>query len=383
MRNTPQRPLDPKRLRALALAIACAASPVFATPSAPAANVQVAVALQQNEASGVVVTPDGRMFLTIPRAGVNHSDPSLVEIVNGQPVAFPDTAHTVPSDKPMADWLVSPLGLTLSGNTLWVLDEGKRAGIDAIPRDSAKLVAIDIPTRTVRKTILINKPQLRDTEQLNDLRVDMQHGAQGTVYISNNGFSKPDSSLLVVDIASGKVRELFKDQPQVSPAPGYMTWVEGKPHAYSVDHATMPQGGVNGIELSPDGKTLYWTIPTNANTYSLPTALLSDPKQSEAQLAKAVHFEGQAASNGGITVDEHGTLYYGDASHHAIVAKDTKGQFSLVAQDPRLIWPDGLYYRDGYLYVSVGQWQRAPGLNGGKDLRAAPYDVLKIKVNGN
>lgn len=385
-RSAPPRSA-PSRLRNLALALTCSATSVLApcvlaTPNAHSGHVQVAVSLQKDEASGVVVTPGGRMFLTLPRAGVNHTDPSLVEIINGQPVAFPDTAHTVPSGKPLAEWLVSPLGLTLSGNTLWVLDEGKRAGIDAIPADSAKLVAIDIPSRQVVKTILINKPQLRDTQQLNDLRVDVHHGAQGTVYISNNGFSKPDSSLLVVDIASGSVRELFRDQPQVSPAPGYMTWVEGKPHAYSVDHPTMPQGGVNGIELSPDGKTLYWTIPTNANTYSLPTALLSDPKQTEADLAKAIHFEGQAASNGGITVDDHGTLYYGDAAHHAIVAKNTQGQFSLVAQDPRLIWPDGLYYRKGYLYVSVGQWQRAPGLNGGKDLRKAPYEVLKIKVGG-
>ncbi|WP_213881369.1 L-dopachrome tautomerase-related protein [Pseudomonas sp. dw_358] len=363
------------------LTLACGAliPPVWAAAPPDSPQVQVAASLQR-EASGVVVTDDNRMFLTIPRVGVNHGDPSVVEIVNGQPVAFPDAAHTVPSDQPLADWLVSPLGMTLAGNTLWVLDEGKRAGVDGIPEGSAKLVGIDIPSRQVIKTIIFHKPFLRDTEQLNDLRIDPSHGAQGTVYISNNGFNKPDSSLIVVDIASGKMRELFHNQPQVSAAPGYMTWVEGQPHAYSDAKPTMPQGGVNGIELSPDNQTLYWTIPTNPDAYSLPTRVLSDFSQSEAQVRQAIHYEGQTASNGGITVDGQGRLYFGDASRYAIVSKDKTGQFSLVAQDGRLIWPDGLYYRKGWLYVSIGQWQRAPGLHNGQDLRTPPYQVLKVKV---
>jgi len=331
---------------ALLLALGFVASSSFAAP-APDESVQVAVALQKDEASGVVVTDSGRMFLTLPRVGVNHNDPSVVEIVKGKPVAFPDAAHTVPSSQPLADWIVSPLGLTLAGQTLWVLDEGKRAGIEGIPAGAAKLVGIDIASRKIIKTIAFAKPFLRDTEQLNDLRVDPTHGEQGTVYISNNGFSKQDSSLIVVDIASGKMRELFRNQPEVSPAPGYMTWVEGQPHAYSLDKPSMPQGGVNGIELSPDNRTLYWTTPTNPNYYSLPTQTLSDFNQTDTQLHDAIHFEGQTASNGGIAIDEKGTLFFGDASRYAIVQKNAQGQFAKVAQDSRLIWPDGLYYRKG------------------------------------
>ncbi|MDE1168905.1 MAG: L-dopachrome tautomerase-related protein [Pseudomonas sp.] len=363
----------------LALPLLLLASP-FATWAATLPPGEVVVSLPNAEASGVVVTPAGRTFLTLPRAGSNHNEPSVVEIIGGKPVAFPDAATTVPSNKPLADWIVSPLGMTLSGNTLWVLDEGKRAGVDGIPDGSAKLLAIDIDTRKITRTIFFKKPFMRDTIQLNDLRVDMSHGKQGTVYISNNGFAKPDNSLIVVDIASGKMREIFRDAPETSPAPGFMTYVEGQPHAYSVDHATMPQGGANGIELSPDNKTLYWTIPTNPNYYSIATADLSNFNLPESALKKATHFEGQTASNGGITVDDKGSVYFGDASRYSIIKKDTHGKFSLVATDPRLIWPDGLYYRNGYVYVSVGQWQRAPGLNGGKDLRKPPYEVLRFKA---
>ncbi len=338
------------------------------------------VSLQSAETSGVVVTPSGRLFLTLPRVGKDHALPSIVEMVNGKPVAFPDAATTMPSTKPLADWIVSPLGMTLSGNTLWVLDEGKRAGIDGIPDGAAKIVGIDIGSRKVIDTIVFHAPFFRDTIQLNDLRFDPTHGEKGTIYISNNGYAKPDSSLIVVDVASGKMREVFHDAPETSAAPGFMTYVEGQPHAYSDAHPTMPQGGVNGIELSPDNKTLYWTIPTNPDFYSISTAALSDFSRSESDLRQAIHFEGQTASNGGITVDPQGNLYFGDASRYALIKRDPQGRFSLVARDPCLIWPDGLFYRDGYLYVSIGQWQRAPSLHGGHDLRTPPYRVLRVKV---
>lgn len=367
--------IKPMTLALLAVASVANAQPALAPQG------ELVAALQNTEASGIVVTPGGRTFLTLPRAGSNHTFPSVVELVKGKQVPFPDLATTTDTGKPLTDWLVSPLGLTLAGNTLWVLDEGKRPGIDGIPDGSAKLVGIDITTRKVLKTIVFHKPFLRDSVQLNDLRIDPDHGAQGTVYISNNGFSSPsDCSLIVVDIATGKMRELFHNLPQTSPAPGYMTYVEGQPHAYSLDHPTMPQGGVNGIELSPDHKKLYWTIPTNPNYYSIDTAALSDFNRPEDALVKDIHFEGQVASNGGIAVDAKGTLYFGDASRYSIISRDNAGQFALVGRDPRLIWPDGLYWQGGYLYVTVGQWQRVPGLHGGKDLRTAPYNILRFKT---
>ena len=353
-----------------------------ATAQAPyPANTTVAASLDGAEPAGVVLSDDDRLFLTLPRVGQNHALPSVVEMVNGQPVAFPSKALTEPSAKPLTEWLVSPLGLTIAGRMLWVLDEGKRAGIDGIPNGAAKLVGIDIDRRQVVKTIVFHTPFFRPTMQLNDLRFDPTHGSQGTMYISNNGYSEPDYSLLVVDVASGRMREVFKNQPEVSPAPGYWTFVEGQPHRYRDQHPTMPQGGVNGIELSPDKSRLYWTTPTNPNYYSLPTADLSNQDLPEDQLRQRLRFEGQTASNGGITIDPAGTLYFGDASRYAIHSRDAAGNVRLVAYDPRLIWPDGMFYHQGFVYVSIGQWQRAPGLHGGQDLRRPPYQVLKIKVD--
>lgn len=364
---------------------ACGASPRGATSVgiADTGDAMVVASLDTAEAAGVVVTKDHRVFLTLPKVGADHPLPTVVEVVNGSPVAFPDAATTTPSDRPYDEWIVSPLGLTEHGGTLWVLDEGKRAGKDGIPDGAAKIVGVDIASRRVVKTIVFHAPFFRDTIQLNDLRFDPSHGAEGTIYISNNGYAKPDNSLIVVDVASGRMRELLRDEPETSPAPGFMTYVEGVPHAYSVEHPTMPQGGVNGIELSPDHTKLYWTIPTNPNFYSISTDALCDVSLSAEALKRMIHFEGQTVSTGGITVDERGALYFGDASRWSIIKRDVHGTFSLVSRDARLIWPDGLAIRDGYLYVSIGQWQRLPGMHGGRDLRSPPYQVLRIKVDGS
>ncbi|MFT4204016.1 MAG: L-dopachrome tautomerase-related protein [Chitinophagaceae bacterium] len=340
----------------------------------------VAVSLPDVEPAGIAVSENGRIFLALPRGGINHHYPSVAEIIDGQPVAFPNEKINENVDSDLSNHLVSVLGITLYKNTLWILDQGKRAGVDGIPDGSTKIVAVDINTKKIVKNIPIPKPFFRETIQLNDLRFDPLHGKEGTVYISNNGFAKPDQSIILADVATGQLRELFRDMPEVSPQKGFLYFVEGKPHVLNYEKPAMPQGGVNGIELSPDCKTLYWTTPTNPNYYSIPTAVISDFTKSEEAIKKYIRWEGQTVSNGGVTIDSDGTLYFGDASRYSIIQKDTAGNVSLTAYDPRLIWPDGMAFSKGFVYVTIGQWHRAPGLNGGKDLRHGPYEVLKIPV---
>ncbi|MFC3352406.1 hypothetical protein [Sphingobacterium zeae] len=145
----------------------------------------------------------------------------------------------------------------------------------------------------------------------------------------------------------------------------------------------MPQGGVNGIEITHDFKKLYWTTPTNPNFYSISTNTISNFDLSDESVKQAIHWEGQLVSNGGISIDAQDNLYLGDASRYSIIKRTPQGELSLAAYDPRLIWPDGLAVQNGFLYVTIGQWHRAPNLNGGKDLRHGPYEVLKIPINKN
>lgn len=72
--------------------------------------------------SGIVVSADGRIFLGFPRHADNHKQFSLAELKDGVLIQFPNAETTYSSDKPYAQWLVSPHGMTLDSNgILWFI----------------------------------------------------------------------------------------------------------------------------------------------------------------------------------------------------------------------------------------------------------------------
>jgi len=332
--------------------------------------------------SGIAVSADNRVFLGFPRQADNHKEFALAELVDGKPVPFPNKEYVYPSSKPYADWLVSPHGMYMDKNdVLWILDDGKRAGQKEIPEGAAKVVAIDIRTKKVLHSVIIPKPVLSDDAHYNDLRIDLTHGEKGTAYVANSGFGQR-YSLVVLDVATGKAKEVLLNHPSTSPEAGFMGFLEGKPLIYDFKHQTFPNGGADGIAISPDGKTLYWTTITGRKLYSIPTNVLSNFGATEQQVEDAVKFEGEHPACDGLAEDENGNIYFGAFEQQSIIRRDRQGEYHLLAHDNNnFVWPDGLAYRNGYVYVTLGQWNRLPGFNNGKDLRKPPYLIVKIKVN--
>ncbi|WP_251275826.1 SMP-30/gluconolactonase/LRE family protein, partial [Enterobacter hormaechei] len=82
----------------------------------------------------------------------------------------------------------------------------------------------------------------------------------------------------------------------------------------------------DGIALSPDGGTLFYTPLSSRHLYSVPTALLRDPKLSEAELAAAVVDLGDKGASDGMEMDANGRLYASDYEHNAIHARDAQGR---------------------------------------------------------
>jgi len=332
--------------------------------------------------SGIAVSSDNRVFLGFPRHADNHVAYALAELVNGKPVPFPNKEYVYPSAKPFSEWLVSPHGIYIDKNdVLWVLDDGKRAKVKEIPEGAAKVVAIDIKSKKILHTLVIGSPVLSSDAHYNDLRVDLTHGAKGTVYIANSGFGER-YSLVVIDVATGKVREVLLNHLSTSPEPDFMTFLEGKPHVGNMKKQSFPQGGADGIALSPDSKKLYWTAISGKKLYSISTDTLSNQSLSETDIEKAVKQEGQHPPCDGLAEDEKGNIYFGAFEQQSIVQRTVDGQFHLLAHDQQnFVWPDGLAYRNGYVYVTLGQWNRLASFNNGQDLRKPPYLVIRIRVH--
>ncbi|MDU6080162.1 MULTISPECIES: L-dopachrome tautomerase-related protein [Pantoea] len=331
--------------------------------------------------SGIAVSSSNRVFLGFPRHADNHNWYSLAEVKGNKLVPYPDNTLGLKNKHDYDHWLVSPHGMYMDKNdVLWVLDDGKIAGNKEIPEGAAKVVAIDTKSNKVIHNIVIHKPVLNSGSHYNDLRVDLTHGDQGEIYIANSGFEQ-HYSLVIIDIASGKQREVLTNHYSTSPEPGYIAFLEGQPHQYDFNHQSFPLGGADGVSLSPDSKKLYWTVLNGRNLYSIDTAVLSDFSKNEKAIEAAVHFEGQHPANDGLAEDSAGNLYFGAYEQQSLIKRDAKGNYSLLSHDEKnYVWPDGLAYKNGFLYATLGQWNRLAELNDGKDLRRPPYLVVKVKV---
>ncbi|GBR34565.1 SMP-30/gluconolactonase/LRE family protein [Gluconobacter kondonii] len=350
------------------------ASPLLAAETVdkgtlPSGNVQVIGRFSNAQPSGIAVLPDGRLVLGFPRSAHEHSGPRLGLYTKGKLTPFPDAAAQ--------EQFVSPLGMTIDTNgQLWVLDEGMVAGTGTVA-GAQKLFRIDPASGKIAQVIPLSAPALLPDSHVNDVRIDLTHGKAGTAFITDTSVDV-HPALIVVDLATGHQRRILADTVSVMPVPGFVAVMDGVAGRYDPAHATIPQGGVNGIALSPDQQTLYWQPQSSRRLYSAPTAVLSDSNTSEANLEKAVKDEGETGVGDGIATGPDGSLYITDDERHAILRHRPDGQVSVVAHDPRLTEPDGLTYANGALYGTVGQWARLPVFHNGKDLEVMPYIVVKI-----
>ncbi|MBB3104759.1 L-dopachrome tautomerase-related protein [Azomonas macrocytogenes] len=373
-----------RHIRMLAMAclpLAVAAGEAADPAAIPAGSMEVIARFDGPGPSGIAVTPQGRIFIGFPRHAEDHRGATLAELVDGRLEPFPDTATSLPSARPAAEQLVSVHGMTTdSQGNLWMIDDGKRARIDGIPDGAAKVVGFDPQTRQTIASVVLKAPALLQDSHMNDLRVDLTHGAKGTAYISDSSFGT-SPALVVVDIASGRQRRVLAEHVSTQPEAGFMAILDGKPMRYDPQHPTFPLGGADAITLSADSKTLYFAPLSSRRLYSIPTDMISDFGADESKLAAAVVDLGEKGFADGMATDPQDRLYITDGEHDAILRRWPDGHFDVVLRDPRLVWPDGIYTTDRHVYVTLGQWDRLPGFNAGQDLRQPPYLLIRAPID--
>ncbi|KXV71224.1 gluconolactonase [Acetobacter cerevisiae] len=331
-------------------------------------NVTVADRFPDVQASGIARLPDGRIVLSLPTSAQRHKGPVLVTWTQGQLTPFPSKAAQ--------SRIISPLGMTVDANgQLWLLDEGVRAGSKAKAKPA--LLHIDPKTNRIVRRYAFGAPAVRPDSHVNDVRVDLTHGSAGTAFVSDTS-QTTHPALLVVDLASGKVRRILEETVSVSPVPGFVMEADGRLGRYDAEHPTVPQGGVDGVALSADSTRLYWSPLSSRRLYSAPTAVLADPNAPEATLEAAVKDEGEVGIMDGMMTAPDGSLYVTDIERHAVVRRAPDGSLSLVAQDARLIAPDSMAFDGNTILLTVGQWARLPDFHNGKDMQERPYILVRI-----
>ncbi len=287
----------------------------------------------------------GRAFVSTPRL-ISPQAPATLSLLDtaslsgpARLTAFPSTEANSISADPRTH-LRNVLGFYVDHRNgwLWALDQGFVAGEKTAPPEAKKIMIYALSDGKLVQRIPLDSVADREGSFLNDIVVDE---ARRVAYIADSGLrSAPDNQagLIVVDAQRGTVRRVLNKHPALMPVAG----LQVTSHGETVWPGNPIILGINGIALSPDQETLYWTVTTGTTARTIATAALRDPAMSERQLAAAIRTAGEVGGNSdGIVVDKHGALYITDVTHNGIVRyRPQSGQFTLLAADERVYWPD-------------------------------------------
>lgn len=335
--------------------------------------------------TGVSVSKAGRIFLSYPR----WNDPvrnTVVELQGDKLVPFPDEKTNAFDGTDLAQYppdrhFVSVQSVVFDAqDRLWVLDPGS---FNFAPNilNAPKLWAYDINSRQRVKAISFPTDVALKMTYLNDVRIDLNRGSEGTAYITDSGAG----GIIVVDLASGESWRHLDGHPSVMPTPGLVQQHDGEPLMMRKKSGEVmpPDVRSDGIALSPDGKTLYYSVVAGRDIWAIPTDLLADRNpENEAKVREGVKkIATKPSGNDGLICDAQGRIYSTDFEDNAIRRIDpNSGKFEVVTQDARLIWPDTLAIHGGYLYITSNQLARQPNFHFGKEMRKPPYALFRLPI---
>lgn len=375
-----------KTARRMTVALAIGSAIISAQAVTPAeraiGNVEQVATFRDAMPTGVTVSETGRIFINYPRWG-DHVPFTVAELRNGKAVAYPDAATNVADPADPARGFISVQSVVADGRgRLWVLDTAA-PGFSAPKPGGAKLVAIDLKTNRIVKTVIVPANVMLSTTYVNDMRFDFRIGQEGVAYTTDSSLAGP-GAIIVLDLANGTAQRRLSGHASTSPDPAFVPVVEGEAMLMRNADGTSQRFTVasDGIALSPDGATLYYSAVSTRHLYAVPTALLRDASVSENQLDGAVRDLGEKGASDGLEADATGAVYATDYEHNSIRKMNPDGQWSTIAHDPRMLWPDTMSIGpDGYLYFTANQLHRQATFNGGKDAREKPYSLLRVRIN--
>jgi len=368
---------------------------------------------------GIAVASDSRIFISYTRGDYEYT---LGVVVNETAEApYPNSALNLPPDQLNTTWngiafgsgnasaFVSVQALYITGEsstrpeTLWVLDTGRPTvhnadGDPSMPYaqpGGPKLMAISLTNDTIYRTYTFPSTVHYPDSYFNDVRFDLCANVSGTsgqgiaylVDSSNDG--RP--GFIMLDLGTGESwRRLDQDQsvlrgaedvPSYQGIPSYIK-MKGMPINWQ-------QEGLDGIQLSPDGKTLYYSPLSTNYLYSIPSVNLRERNTNplaELNARANISNHGQRGGNAnGFEGDSNGLIYQLMPTENAIYYYDPNdGQTHPFVRDPRIIWPDGASIgADGYIYTDINQLPYQPDWNNGTDSRVYPGVLLRARLPNN
>jgi len=291
--------------------------------------------------TNAAVSPTGRLFGNFPR-WTDVPTPSVGEATpDGGFKPFPGGAWNEWRPGLSAhDRFICTHGLHADrGNNLWAID-------DATPRHAAmveggaKLVQFDLATDRVSRVYALGQDLAPPGSRLSHMRVDARF-----LYVTDSGFG----AIVVIDRETGRGHRVLEGEPCSRADPSIRPIVHGQPMVRP--DGQVPVIHLSHLELSPDGRWMYFTPLFGPTLRRVETRYLQDPRLSNREIAARVEDVVKIPPVTGITADAAGNLYFSALTEDGVLKLGPDRKLQTVIRDDRIsgpnegsIGPDGCYY---------------------------------------
>ena len=294
--------------------------------------------------ANMAISSDGRVFVT--GHPIVNSTTKVVEVLeDGQQVVYPNDTYSNSIEDP------SVIGATIgvhvdSQDNLWVLDMA-----------NSQLVVWDIHSNGLVRIIKLPPEVLLEQSFLQDFVLDEKHNRVIIADMTQGDLvSPPEPAFVVVDLNQNMAYRVAKNHPSMLPdiADGL---------------------ALNPITIDPDYNYVYFGAMNGKKIYRINTEAFADP----ATVGQNIEYYAPKPYSDGIKVDDNGNVYITDIEHQAIGVSNPDSGYQIVATLPNgQTWPDGMFIKDGVVYVVVNQLNRTAALNNGVDETQGEFIIVKI-----
>ncbi|GBQ89439.1 major royal jelly family protein [Asaia krungthepensis] len=346
---------------------------VFLLVAAPACFAEPAHIEAQNISLdwNAVALAQGHIFVAGPR-WTGFPGPSVATVTPEgmlRPFPSPEWNDWKPGQDARTRFVsVNALHLGPDG-TLWVVDTGSPQFGGAIVRGGAKLVRIDPANGKIVHVYPMGPDAAPDGSYIDDIRFNGDHA-----YLTDAG----TGAILVLDIPSGTFRRVLAGHPATMARKDRPIVVDGQ--IVRIADGTPLRVNVDPLEVSPDGRTLYFG-PLEGPWSQVPTRALDDSTLSPEALAASVTPWADLPPIGGSLMDKQGTLYFLALGDDTIYRRESNGKITALLTDHRLHWADAPFLStDDRLWFPVAQLDRLAQFNHGHSAIRQPFLMMSVAI---
>lgn len=321
------------------------------------------VATVGSRVTNACVARDGRLICGFPRWQDGFEHPAVAEITpEGTPRSLlPPSWDGWSAGQPGHDKLVSIHALYRDdANQLWILDDGcPKLGPPV--EGGPKIIQYDLDNGQVARVYALPPPATHGASILSHMRSDDSH-----LYVTDAG----SGGILVIDRDTGATRVVLHRHPLTQADPHIVPMINGKP--YKSAHGKVATLHLSHLEISGDGRWMYFFPLFGPRLQRLPMESLRDPDIDDDGLARQVEFVCGIPPVAGIhALGEHEFLLCA-ATEGRILHLDHDGKLSTFVDDERICFPNegGFDASRKYFYFP----------NSGAHLIGRPFEVFRVAL---